>query len=500
MNSTKVLLILLWALLGATFIVKISEKFESDDKPIKVWLVNVPQTVDPYSYDSFVHHIAFKSVNAALVSTYSLGQIKGHIASSWSNEDDNRVWSFEIRKDFKFSNSDVITPKIVALNFTRILYLMNSNDSKTSPFDTLLGFNSIKSPTDIPAGITYTNTNIRFEFNAPANKLLEQISFGLYGIAHLNDFDPKTGEWNNPHKATASGAHIIKNWEDDKITLTNNLLYPSDLTHPKMLKKIELVWSEEEKFSSHIIHGTDRVDLSKENDKLSYIGPIQSNFTFYRCASWAEKGSPCFDLAARTALRDQFYKNLAKHGVAITRSTFPLGIDEIEEPEISEETLATDLLKGQKVRYRKIRTGKPTLKFEQALIDAIISLGGTPVPIATMGPGVYSKSKKSLTTGNEIDIVIIGSGILVESPVDDLKFMFLSKEGIKMPDSTGEIKNHLSSGHVDPNYVNQKIWDQSIILPLQHYSRGLWVNKEVVDFSQINSVLPPTDLGLVGSR
>ena len=130
MNSTKVLLILLWALLGATFIVKISEKFESDDKPIKVWLVNVPQTVDPYSYDSFVHHIAFKSVNAALVSTYSLGQIKGHIASSWSNEDDNRVWSFEIRKDFKFSNSDVITPKIVALNFTRILYLMNSNDLK----------------------------------------------------------------------------------------------------------------------------------------------------------------------------------------------------------------------------------------------------------------------------------------------------------------------------------------------------------------------------------
>ena len=52
---------------------------------------------------------------------------------------------------------------------------------------------------------------------------------------------------------------------------------------------------------------------------------------------------------------------------------------------------------------------------------------------------IHSKVNK-----NEIyDIEILGSGIEASDYIDTVKFMFLSKEGIRLPDINGKIKEEL---------------------------------------------------------
>jgi hypothetical protein len=88
---------------------------------------------------------------------------------------------------------------------------------------------------------------------------------------------------------------------------------------------------------------------------------------------------------------------------------------------------------------------------------------------------------------SRFDLVIKGTGIDVLDPIEDIRFMFLSKQGIKLPDATGEIKEELKSEVPNIQKINQLLWDQAIIWPLRHYSTGLWVKKDnQLDFTGAN--------------
>jgi len=98
-----------------------------------------------------------------------------------------------------------------------------------------------------------------------------------------------------------------------------------------------------------------------------------------------------------------------------------------------------------------------------------------------------------------IDISGGFSGILVEDPDSDIRFMFQSKEGIRLPDLDGRISKELERTKIDVNAVNRLIWDQALIWPIGHFSYGLWV-KSKYDLSRLNLVLPPTQLSLIGYK
>jgi len=102
--------------------------------------------------------------------------------------------------------------------------------------------------------------------------------------------------------------------------------------------------------------------------------------------------------------------------------------------------------------------------------------------------------KKTNTTW---DITGYTTGILASAPIDDVRFMFKSKEGIALPDESGNVLSELDQDNVDLQKINEFLWEQGLIWPITHYSSGLWARPEL-DFSQINLVLPPTSFQWVG--
>jgi hypothetical protein len=91
------------------------------------------------------------------------------------------------------------------------------------------------------------------------------------------------------------------------------------------------------------------------------------------------------------------------------------------------------------------------------------------------------------------------TGILIDDPVDDARFMFKSKEGIRIPDETGEIIAELDRPKPDLQKVNQLIWEQALIWPIAQFSSGVWV-KEGIDYSKIRIDLPPTQISWIGKN
>lgn len=93
----------------------------------------------------------------------------------------------------------------------------------------------------------------------------------------------------------------------------------------------------------------------------------------------------------------------------------------------------------------------------------------------------------------------MGSGILLDSPHDDIRFMFLSKEGIYLPDENEQIAKMVKDGKFDVQAVNQAIWDQKMLWPLSHRASGLFVSDRI-DMSKINLSMPVTDLSWIGVK
>lgn len=94
----------------------------------------------------------------------------------------------------------------------------------------------------------------------------------------------------------------------------------------------------------------------------------------------------------------------------------------------------------------------------------------------------------------DYDLEIRGTGIEANNYWDTVNFMFLSKEGIKLPDISGNIRKELAKKDPDINIINQELWEQAIIWPIRHYSSGYWFNKKSsIDYSEINFNSPAID-------
>jgi hypothetical protein len=104
------------------------------------------------------------------------------------------------------------------------------------------------------------------------------------------------------------------------------------------------------------------------------------------------------------------------------------------------------------------------------------------------------------TEDSPFDLIPFGTGVLVEDPEEDIRFMVISKEGIRLPDPTGNLRKIVSKKGFNPQDVNAQLWDDAIIWPICHLSLGIWTNPNKIDLSMINISLPPTDLAWIGFK
>jgi hypothetical protein len=467
------------------------------------WMTGSPYSADPIDYDAFIHHVMFTSVLSPIVSQYRVGQITGLLASSWDKSADSATWVFRMNPEAKFSNGDRIDGKAVCANWMRIAYLMKQGNSNSGMFEYLEGFDAIASANSQIAGMSCDSSQVTLKFTRAMPDLLLRISFGLYAIAHPSSFDSSTGKWLAGKSVIASGPYEIADWTPDLFSLKLRADYPKSLIHPKAFQRIEIRNTRD----VGAVNSSDVILSNSSNlivdDGYKFLGPVASNIRYVQCNSAKDPQSPCSDIELRRQMRTTFYKNMLAAGFKTERSFFPLTMKGIREPE---DIQATGESKAATRRSRSITypTFPPSMKLAKygdrldvvEAFQASVAKIREDLPIQLEG---LPFADQRVADANSFDLMFRYTGVRVEAPEHDVRFMVLSKEGIQLPDTDGRLTKAAARDVLDPQEINQILWDQAVIWPVDHFSVGLWARPERVDMSMMNLVLPPTAFQFMGA-
>ncbi|MGZ3796456.1 MAG: hypothetical protein ACXVB1_08830, partial [Pseudobdellovibrionaceae bacterium] len=240
------------------------------------------------------------------------------------------------------------------------------------------------------------------------------------------------------------------------------------------------------------------------DDSFEFLGPADSDIMYLRVYN------KIGDTEINHILRDVIIKEfslLTNIRFLMNRSFLPLTIKGVQQgtsQEINEQRIS--LLKGLHLRVPLYKTSQKSEKNMNMLsyTDAFNEV----MSILKKKYGVQIvRSNFEVSSFNDIqkrsslyDMEMLLTGILVENPYEDIQFMFQSKEGIQLPDTDGSITTLLRDVETNLPKINEKLWDQARIIPLTHYSSGLWFKKNQFDVKDLNHTLPPTNFQFIGFK
>lgn len=451
-------------------------------------ILSKPFSADPYDYDFFVHHRVYRSVLSTLVSNYSSRGVTGVLVDSWSNSTDFKEWRLKLKTDQQFSNGDTITPGIILKSLKRIIWLLKVKDSQEKFLDLLEGVDDFTKLSDELKGLYLEGNTLVFKFQKPIEHFLTNLSFGLYSIVHPKNYEPESGAWISGINAISSGGYKIERYSESKkeiILRTNpHFKHPSNTDR---IEEIRITWHPEI-VEADIKEGTS-VDLSINKNQL-FHGGARSNIAFIRCHSWDKEGSVCYNSKERKQLRDQFYKHLEKSNIKYSKTFFPMSKFIPKQGPSSNFGIQT----------RKSKTtvfGSSELNFYKPVNDFWSKIGTQVKDRKLLFDVVkdFTREKKQYS----LDFVPMVTGILVDSPKEDINFMFKSKMGINLPDTTGEINRYIEKQNYSIDHIEKLLHEQAVIWPVAHFSIGLY-HSENIDFSKSNMIQPPIDFNWVGIK
>lgn len=492
-NKYKGLILLLVLILGYVSLMGDN----NEKKVLKVWMRFQPSSVDPMDYDLSEHHSAMRSVFASLVSMYHVGKIYPQVASSWKTSNDSKNWMLKIDDKWTFANHERVTPAIVLKNFKRIIILNNRSNSKSGVLEFLEGAEDLKDFNTEIKGLSITDDSIIFNFTKSMPDFLEKISFGLYGIAHPSDYN-ENGEWIDKKKGITSGLYRITDWSEGTFNLEvrPEMIKKNDI---KVIRKVEFNFSKDfyETLKSDLMIREKFNPLINLDEWTFGSTRTENAITYVKVMKWDVTGSYFNNRSNRQRLRSLFYESLKEEGFNPTLSFFPLTIKNVKAFDYKAtniENFPNQTFSSQPYFYSVgvLPNGKKELGkiFENGFKSFTKKLNTSPV--ITEFPENESLEKQLF------DIQFLGTAVLIDDPMDDIRFMFRSKEGIKLPDETGEILELLNHRDFDVQKVNQLLWDQAIIWPIRHSTTGFWIkNNSKIDLSELNTVMHPIDFQFV---
>ncbi|MGK5084381.1 ABC transporter substrate-binding protein [Bdellovibrionota bacterium FG-1] len=471
----------------------------SSTQTLVFWDQTTPSSADPVDYDAFVHHIAFRSVLASLVSQYRVGDSVGFISDSWSVAEDKKTWTFRIRKGVRFENGDEITPDVVVKSLKRIAFILKQRNSQGGFVEHLTGLDLLKNPQSQFPGIQLNSQHeVVISLTKSTPKLLDTISFGLYSIVHPDDYDALTGKWKNPKRVIASGHYRVAEWTEQHLRLELRSDFLPALRHPRPIQAIELVHDPKLRDQADLISRasieTPPVSTGK---KMVFAGGPHSGICYIMCRSWALKDSPCFLIDNRRRLRDAFYRTMKQEGATLTLSFFPTIMRGIYENDQNPQDKDVRKIHSRPIQYAVSHREAEVARVYNRAVDVAAKELGLQAQAVEVSIGTLRKEYAMGLPKYEADLYLLYTAILADDPDGDIRFMFLSGEGIRLPDVDGQIKKELSKEVLDPPRINKMIWDQAVIWPLTHFSLGMWVRDDL-DLSLLNLVPPPTDFTWIG--
>lgn len=443
-----------------------------------------PFSADPIDADEIVNALAFGPVQATLVDNGRKGRYTGSLAESWTADPSFTQWTFTFRSGMLYETGEPIRPQDLLAAWTRMRALMHKRGSANAVFDNLAEKN----------GLTCDDRTLSLRFRTPAPKLLNQLGDAMFSLAHPSCYHATTGAWRCAKRPIASGPYRVSRWDGAGVELRLRESYPKELRHPHAFESILIVSDRAKRDAADLAHGLSREADHPESQR--FIGGMDSAIVFLRCQSWSKPGSPCHDRQGRLALREAFYRGLEDAKFETARSFFPLSIPGVR-------TLSPPPRHGADIRMGtvSIRPAPGPRSFllpsNEALKSAILSLGGTPVANMTSGEQVHKELSPGLSHYQN-DIVYFMTEISLDDPRASVRFMFTSKEGIRLPDPTNRVSIQLKHKEFDLQKINEVLWDDAIIWPVAHAGFGSWATRRV-DVSLANTGTVVTPLHWTGS-
>lgn len=458
-----------------------------------------PYHLDPLFFDATSHHFAFKSLHYSLLSLHRKNGPIGMAAESWSVSEDKKTWKFKIRKNLTFANGDAITPDSIRISLTRAFFKIRENNSKHDIINYLEGINQVKSPLSEFPGLRSTNEEVIFTLKIPVKNFLENISFGLFGITHKSQWDSVTGDWIDPRKTIPSGSYSITEWTDSNIKLnirSENIL-PHFHRHPYETIVIEKTNGA---FSNHDIYEGSEMNIYDKN-KYQFEQGGQILISFLKCLSWSSPKSPFYYIDDRLKFREIFYKNFS-NTITIEPSFFShlFGKSDSLSLETKNQSNRNYSWKGaKKINVFFRRRG---YFFEEALISSLEKTAHELNLTINFKENALADLAKDLSQGKEsynLDLANINTTLLIENPIDDIKFMYFSQEGIRLPDFKQIAEVELKREAPDFLRIDQALLDHAVVWTYKHHSLGYFYKKHV-DLSIVNPNIPPFEFAFIGQR
>lgn len=462
-------------------------------KTLTVWSLRTPFSLDPLDYDALAHHICFTSVFSPLVSDYRQGSIQGIVAERWTVNSEYSEWNFFIRKGMFYTNGDSITSKSVAFSLNRIAIKMLLQGSKSGIFEFIIKDSSELKYSKLISGITYDEEKVTLRFIMPIPDLLRKISFGIYSIINFKDFNEITGDPKEKNQISQSGPYRVVKWDSSSVKLALRDDYPIDLKLDNPIYNAEIKFGIPPTGDEDLIVDFD--DSLITDDNYSFFGPVKSAIRYLECGGYNRKNSFCSNELNRAILKKMFYEEIQKIKPNVVKSFFPLAIKGVQElstfPALEKTEIDTNKYKyinlSSIVISLKSQSNRNKLTWTEAVEAAVRNVSqNLNVKLNVYKPGEGDEEK--------LDLKFKMTAILVDAPRHDIKFMFNSKQGIRLPDVTGEILNEIEKNDFEIQNINKKIWEQNVVWPLGHMALGVWVKNNKLDLSKYNFILPPLDL------
>jgi hypothetical protein len=488
-------------MMAGVFLVKLRNGESSND--LRVQLGALPSSLDPLSYDYFENHPFQSLIHTRLTSMYrGNGIASPQLAERWSVNSTSTEWRFNIRKDVYFSGGKRVDANAVTASLTRICYLLAQSKSKNIFVNSIVGINSLSSANGKLPGLLAEGDQLVVRLDKPVTNVPEVVSFGLFSIAHQENFDAKTGKWlpETFDKVSGAGPYKFVHKTDNSILLDIKNEYPAELRSEMAPKKIHFFVKTESSPVPNLFFGPSDLD-GIDREKFVFHGRGSRSIMYAQFVPWRVKSSPFSNPAIREFVKDIFLRELKMVGFETTNSFFPLVMPGIAEPGDSNPVdINAEKVKGMKIRFADPRPTR-SLKIEKmasAFELAVKKAGMIPVAVKNFSyEQVYEVSSEK-EDAYSADIAFLGTGISISDPISDIRLMF-SAEGVNLPDVDGSVAKILENPSFDPQSVNQKIADQSVVIPLSRYDLGMWASPEI-DLSDYNTLKSPAELQWIGVK
>ena len=185
-----------------------------------------PQSLDPHKIQGVPEANLARDQFEGLVNIDANGDIYPGVAESWEN-DDNRVWRFNLRKNAKWSNGDPVTAHDFVYSWKRLV-----DPNTASPYASYLQYAHVENVDDIVNGKADPETlgvkaldDYTFEvtLSEPVPYIDKLVGHTSTVPVHKATVEAHGNQWTSPKNFVSNGAYKLKDWAvNERIVLERN--------------------------------------------------------------------------------------------------------------------------------------------------------------------------------------------------------------------------------------------------------------------------------------